>query len=168
MALQQQVTSCGADSMNACVLLTASVVIILWLVQLYPTVQQATAMRRLVSSLRLAPDVAAAAGLGPDREQLVPEDTLNPLVQRFYTFMGQRALDPQHQVCGGRALRGQSCLGQGLGPPMQRQMFDDVLCGPLDAVAMVTRMVGCCRDISGLCECELSQCVWPCVCLAGA
>lgn len=65
---------------------------------LYPTVQQATAMRRLVSSLRLAPDAAAAAGLGPDREQLVPDDTLNPSVQRFYTFMGQRALDPQHQV----------------------------------------------------------------------
>jgi hypothetical protein len=66
--------------------------------QLYPTVQQATAMRQLVSSLRLAP-VAAAAGLGPDeREQLVPDDTLNPALQRFYWFMGQRALNPQHQV----------------------------------------------------------------------
>lgn len=66
--------------------------------QLYPTVQQATAMRQLVSSLRLAPSVSAAAGLGPEREQLVPDDTLNPSIQRFYYFMGQRALDPQYQV----------------------------------------------------------------------
>jgi hypothetical protein len=55
-------------------------------------------MRQLVSSLRLAPAVAAAAGLRPDREQLVPDDTLNPALQRFYWFMGQRALNPQHQV----------------------------------------------------------------------
>lgn len=55
-------------------------------------------MRQLVNSLRLAPAASAAAGLGPDREQLVPDDTLNPLIQRFYWFMGQRALDPQHEV----------------------------------------------------------------------
>jgi hypothetical protein len=67
-------------------------------VQLYPTVEQAAAMRHLVSSLRLAPAASAAAGLGPDREQLVPDDTLNPSIQRVYWFMGQRALDPQHQV----------------------------------------------------------------------
>lgn len=55
-------------------------------------------MRQLVSSLRLAPTVSAAAGLAPEREQLVPDDTLNPSIQRFYYFMGQRALDAQHQV----------------------------------------------------------------------
>jgi hypothetical protein len=66
--------------------------------QLYPTVEQATAMRQLVSSLRLAPAASAAAGLGADREQLVPDDTLNPSIQRVYWFMGRRALDPQHQV----------------------------------------------------------------------
>ena len=77
------------------------------LLQLYPTVQQATAMRALVSSLRLAPAASAAAGLGPEQqqgEQQAPECCLNPSIQRFYWFMGQRALDPQHQV--GWALRG--------------------------------------------------------------
>lgn len=76
------------------------------LAQLYPTVQQATAMRQLVNSLRLAPAASDAAGLGPDREQLVPDDTLNPLIQRFYWFMGQRALDPQHEVRHGCTLVG--------------------------------------------------------------
>lgn len=84
-------------------------------------------MRHLVRNLRLAPSVSAAAGLsqgltqlqsgqmqpgatqagasqggfqGPLKEQLVPEETLNPMLQRFYWFIGQRALDPQFQVDG--------------------------------------------------------------------
>jgi len=68
-------------------------------------------MRRLVKSLRLAPDTAAAAAAAaaPEREQLVPDDTLNPSIQRFYYFMGQRALDPQHQVTpSGWGWRGKS------------------------------------------------------------
>lgn len=77
-------------------------------------------MRQLVSSLRLAPAAAAAAGLaaGDDDmdedqqqqqqqlEQLVPDDTLNPSIQRFFWFMGQRALDPLYQVN----------LGEGVSP----------------------------------------------------
>jgi hypothetical protein len=78
-------------------------------------------MRQLVRHLSLAPGAAAAgatqqtqtqatqqqqqqgssqaaAGAGPVREQLVPEETLNPMLQRFYWFIGQRALDSQFQV----------------------------------------------------------------------
>jgi hypothetical protein len=80
-------------------------------------------MRQLVRHLSLAPGAAAAAAnatqqqtqtqtqpsqqggsaqpaaaAGPVREQLVPEETLNPMLQRFYWFIGQRALDPQFQV----------------------------------------------------------------------
>jgi hypothetical protein len=68
--------------------------------------EQTSHMRRLVNSLRLAPAAADAVGLGPEQqqqqqqqEQLVPDDTLNPSIQRFYWFIGQRALDPEQQVC---------------------------------------------------------------------
>ncbi|WIA30238.1 hypothetical protein OEZ86_000329 [Tetradesmus obliquus] len=91
---------------------------------LYPSTDGMKAMRQLVKNLSLAPAATAAAGAtqqtqtqatqqgssqqpaaaaaaaaaGPVREQLVPEDTLNPMLQRFYWFIGQRALDPQFQV----------------------------------------------------------------------
>lgn len=81
------------------------------LLQLTPTLQQTALMRQLVCSLRLAPAAAAAAALeqpsDPEQqqqEQLVPDATLNPSIQRFYWFMGQRALDPQYQVRSGGKL----------------------------------------------------------------
>jgi hypothetical protein len=95
--LQQVLTYKLQSTVSSLCCVCAAVSVSSWL-QLYPTVQQAAAMRQLVSSLRLAPAVSAAAGLGPEGEQLVPDDTLNPSIQRFYYFMGQRALDPQHQV----------------------------------------------------------------------
>jgi hypothetical protein len=92
--------------------------VLLRLMQLYPSTDGIKAMRQLVLNLTLAQGVAAAAGAtqqtqtqpmqqgseqhaaaaGPVREQLVPEETLNPMLQRFYWFIGQRALDPQFQV----------------------------------------------------------------------
>eukprot|EP00879_Flechtneria_rotunda_P000640 GHRR01000753.1.p1 GENE.GHRR01000753.1~~GHRR01000753.1.p1 ORF type:complete len:726 (+),score=264.12 GHRR01000753.1:354-2531(+) len=69
---------------------------------LRPTLEQKAIMHQLVHSLQLAPNISAAARLTAGgvqgQEQLKPEDTLNPMMQRFYWFIGQRALDPQYQV----------------------------------------------------------------------
>jgi len=79
-------------------------------VQLKPNAEQRVLMRKLVKHFRLKPTAmqlasqaagpqAAGSNDTPMREQLVPEDTLNPMIQRFYLYMGQKALDPHFQVC---------------------------------------------------------------------
>lgn len=63
-------------------------------------------MRRLVQALSLAPGAPAAAGGSGSNssaaERLVPEETRNPMLQRFYYVMGKRALDQTYEV---RALQ---------------------------------------------------------------
>lgn len=78
--------------------------------QLKPNAEQRVLMRKLVKNLRLKPTAvqltsqatqlqAPGSNDTPTREQLVPEETLNPMIQRFYWYVGQKALDPHFQVC---------------------------------------------------------------------
>jgi len=78
-------------------------------VQLKPNAEQRMLMRKLVKHFRLKPtgvqlasqavaSQVAGSNDAPAREQLVPEDTLNPMIQRFYWYVGQKALNSHFQV----------------------------------------------------------------------
>eukprot|EP00877_Chromochloris_zofingiensis_P011925 jgi/Chrzof1/6987/Cz02g06190.t1 len=56
--------------------------------ELIPSVDQVHAAQRLVADLDMT----------NPRERLVPDATPNPVLQRFYSFLGQRALDPTYEV----------------------------------------------------------------------
>lgn len=67
--------------------------------ELLPNQAQLQAAEALVKDLDLGPDQGHAASTGAGRgEVLVPETTVNPVLRRFYAFLGEKALDPDAQV----------------------------------------------------------------------
>lgn len=69
------------------------------MLQLIPSVDQVHAAQRLVADLDMT----------NPRERLVPDATPNPVLQRFYSFLGQRALDPTYEVRPVRLLMRVAC-----------------------------------------------------------
>ncbi len=68
--------------------------------QLTATTDQVKAARRLVRAMHLAEPATSTASqpAAPRHERLRPEDTANPLLQRFYYWLGRKLLDPAFSV----------------------------------------------------------------------
>jgi hypothetical protein len=87
---------------------------------------------------------------GPGGHVLVPEHTLNPSAQRFYYFLGQRALDAHCQVPNAAA----DVLAAGVLDPIASDLLPQTVREALDTVAILfpisVRVVLCWACFAGL------------------
>ena len=91
---------------------------------------------------------------GPGGHVLVPEHTLNPSAQRFYYFLGQRALDAHCQVPNAAA----DVLAAGVLDPIASDLLPQTVREALDTVAIlfpISVRVVLCWAFAYLCDCQL-------------